>query len=97
VDAPEDVEQLLVGYPGGVVENLDDLGMARPVRADVPVRGVLGLPAGVADGGVDDAGNEAELRLDTPESAGPEGRLLQLLAHRPSSVVPSSSAHELMQ
>src|SRR5437899_148939 len=65
---PEDVEQLLVRDLLGVEGNLDRLGVACRVRADLLVGRILGAPAGVADAGPRDARSPAEVRLDTPEA-----------------------------
>ena len=69
VRAPEEVEQLVVGDLLGVVLDLDRLGVAGRVGADVVVGGVVGVPAGVADAGAGDAGDLPERRLDAPEAA----------------------------
>src|SRR2546423_11014039 len=68
--APEDVEQLLVGDLLRVVGDLDDLGMAGRVRADVLVGRVLERAALVTGFGLRDAVELAERRLDAPEAAG---------------------------
>jgi hypothetical protein len=89
--APEDVEQLLVRDPLGVVGHLDDLGVAGRVRADVLVGGVLERAALVADLSLGDAVDLTERGLDAPEAAGAE---CCLLLHYSSS---NLSAAELMQ
>src|SRR5581483_10520190 len=76
VRAPEEVEQLLVRDVRRIELDLDRLGMAGRVGADVVVRGTVGVATGVADPGGGDAGNRAERRLDAPEAPGCECRLL---------------------
>ena len=74
VRAPKQVEQRVVGDLRWVELDLDRLGVAGRVGADVVVGGVLGMPAGLADAGAGDAGDLAEGRLDAPEAAGCECR-----------------------
>ena len=88
---PEDVEQLVVRDPVGVVGDLDHLGVTGLVRADVLVGRVFHLAAGVADARRGHSVELTERRLDAPEAAGAE---CCLLLHYSSS---SSSAAELMQ
>src|SRR5262249_35691985 len=74
----EDLEQLVVRDLLRVEGHLDRLGVAGPVRADLPVRRVLGVAAGVADSRGRDARKPPERGLDAPEAAGCECCLLHL-------------------
>src|SRR2546430_1251879 len=66
---PEHLEQVGEGYPGRVVHDLDDLGMPGVAGADLLVRGVRRVPAGVPDRRGDHAGDAPEHLLGTPETA----------------------------
>lgn len=46
--APEHIEQRVVGNPGRIVLDLDDLGMAGILPADLLVGRALGPPASIA-------------------------------------------------
>ena len=48
VHLPENVEQLLVADFGWIERDLDHLRMAGCVGANVPIRGILRVPAGIA-------------------------------------------------
>src|SRR5580704_18547189 len=60
VNLPEDIEELFVGDALRIVRDLDRLGMAGGVAADLAVCRILQVTAGVAGNGVDDAGNLAK-------------------------------------
>src|SRR3954452_7272373 len=83
--APEDAEQVVVRDLRGVVGDLDDLGVARGVRAHVLVRRVAEMPAVVADAGARHAVELAERGLHAPEAAGAERGLLLQASSPPSS------------
>src|SRR5262249_6962939 len=88
---PEGREERLVRDDILVVGDLDDLGVAGVVVADLLVAGVDGAAARVADAGRANALEAAEGRLDAPEAPCPERRSL---LHYASS---SFSEAELMQ
>ena len=69
-------DELLVAHLRGVEGDLADLDVAGRAAADLLVGGVVDVAALIADGGVDDAWELLEGRLDLPEAAGAEGRLL---------------------
>src|SRR4051794_15010240 len=79
VRAPEDVEQTVVRHGRGIELHLDDLRVAGAVRAHVVVGRVLERSSAVADCGVADALDLAELLLDSPEAARAERRLFRRL------------------
>src|SRR5205085_9953299 len=87
---PEDVEELLVRDLLGVGRDLDDLGVAGRVRADVLVARVRKRAALEPDLRLHRALDLAERGLDAPEAAGAEGGL-------PHYFSSSFSAAELMQ
>src|SRR5206468_3306773 len=79
---PEDVEQLRVADLAGVVDDLDRLRVAGAARRHLLVGGVLGMAAGVADGGRDDPRQLLEGRLHAPEAPAGEARRGVLLRAR---------------
>ena len=78
VDLKEELEDVPVGDPLGIEDDLDGFG----VTGMVAVRRVLVLAAGVADPGRDDAVALAQQLLDSPEAATREDRGLGVVAHR---------------
>src|SRR3954451_21993064 len=85
VDLEEELEDVPVGDPLRVEDDLDRLG----VTGVVPVGRVVVLAARVADPGGDDAVAPAQQLLDAPEAASREDRRLSGLAHRLSFVTGS--------
>ena len=84
VDLEEELQEVPVGGPLGVEDDLDRLGVTRMVAGGR----VVVLPAGVADAGGDDSVAVAQQFLRGPETAPGENRGLGVLAHRgPSSEV----------
>src|SRR5207244_992125 len=65
---PIDVEQLLVGNFGRIVNNLDRFPVVRLLRADELVSGIGFGPAAVTDCRLDHTGRLVECRLNTPET-----------------------------
>src|SRR3954451_100235 len=78
VDLEEELQDVPIGDPLGVEDDLDRLGVPRMV----PVRRVLVLAARVSDPGGNDAVPLAEQVLDAPEAAAREDRGLGVVAHR---------------
>src|SRR4051812_32098610 len=78
VDLEEELEDVPVGDPLGVEDDLDRLG----VPGMVPVRRVLVLAARVSDPGGNHALAPAEQLLDAPEATAREDRGLGVVAHR---------------
>src|SRR6266511_1124050 len=76
VRLPELLEQLVIGDPVGVELHLADLCVPGRVAADLLIGGIVDGAALVADGGVENSREVAIRRLDLPEAARPEGRLL---------------------
>ena len=83
VIGPEDIQKLLIGHLCRVKVDLDGLGMTGIPATDLPVRGVLGRAAGVADGGGRYARNLAKRSLDTPETAGCKSSLTHAIKNQP--------------
>src|SRR5579871_5626771 len=73
VNLPKDVQQRLVVDPLRIERNLDGFGVAGRVAADLAVRWVLDVAAGIARYGLDDARNAPESVLDAPEATGCKG------------------------
>src|SRR5262249_52996014 len=80
VDLEEKLQDVPVGGPPGIEDDLDRLGVTRMVVGGR----VVVLPAGVADAGGDDSVAAAEQFLRGPETAPGEDRGLGALAHRRS-------------
>ena len=76
VALPEGPEQLLVARHLRVEHHQHHLGVPGPSRADLPVRGVRGEAAGVADCGHRDPRELPEEALGAPEAAHAEDGLL---------------------
>src|SRR3989339_78687 len=70
VHLPEGVEELFVRDDAGDEFHLDRFGVPGLVRADLLVSGVFGVAAGVADRGIDHAGDGPECGFHAPETAG---------------------------
>ena len=84
MDLEEELQDVPVGGPPGIDDDLDRLGMTRMVA----LGRVVVLPSGVADAGGDDSGPVAQQFLRDPETAPGEDRGLGVLALRgPSSDV----------
>ena len=81
VDLEEELEDVPVGGPRGIEDDLDRLGVTRMVV----VGRIVVLPAGVADAGGDDSVAVAQQFLRGPETAPGEDRGLGVLAHRSPS------------
>src|SRR6201999_1642660 len=79
---PEELQQRVIAGLPGVVDDEDGLGVAGPRAADLVVRRVRGVAAGVSDGGRVDAGRLPEDALGAPEAAEPEDGLLEALGER---------------
>jgi hypothetical protein len=77
VIAPEDVQQFLVGDDGGIVVDLNGLG----VIAEAVIGGILLGAARVSYPGADDAVDGPELGIRTPESAEGKGGGLRFGGH----------------
>jgi hypothetical protein len=78
VDLEEELEDVAVGDPCGIEDDLDGLGMPWVVG----VGRVVVLPAGVADAGRDDAVALAQQLLDAPEATSGEDCCLGVVAPR---------------
>ena len=76
MDLEEELEDVPIGDPLGVEDDLDRLGVTRMVA----VGRVLVLPAGVSDAGGDDAVAMAQQLLDAPEAAAREDGALGVVA-----------------
>ena len=84
MDLEEELEDVPVGGPLGIEDDLDRLGVTRMVVGGR----VVVLSAGVADAGGDDSFAVAQQFLRGPETAPGEDRGLGVLAYRgPSSEV----------
>jgi hypothetical protein len=55
VHIPESIQQVFIRDHGGIENNLDGLGMACFVGADILVRWIIEMPAGLADSGRNNA------------------------------------------
>src|SRR3954451_9888579 len=73
----EELQDVPVGGPRGIENDLDGLGVAGMVA----IRRVLVLAAGVADAGGDDPVAPAKQLLDSPETAPGEDRGLGVIRH----------------
>ena len=69
VGVPEIAQQFLVGNFLRVKLDLDDLGVAGVAAANLMVGRIFGVPAGVAAGDGEDAGQPLKDRFRTPEAA----------------------------
>ena len=76
VEGKKSVQKLIVANLGGVKINLDHLGMACGVGADILVAGALKGTALIADGSGGDAGKGGESSFNSPEAACAESRFL---------------------
>src|SRR5438309_8275168 len=77
VIGPKNVEQITIRNRCRVIFHLDDLGMARPVRANIFVSWILGCSAGITDRGAEDAFQAAEGLFHAPKTPGAKGRFLR--------------------
>jgi uncharacterized protein len=75
---PEDFEQFVIADDLGVKGDLDHLGMAGAIRADVFIGGVVQLPAGITDLRGLDARQTPERGFDAPKTACTECGLLHV-------------------
>jgi len=74
VEAPERIEELAIGDPRWVVLHLHHLGVARTVRTDLAVSGVVSVAPGIADRGVGHSFDPPKRRFHSPEAPCPECR-----------------------
>src|ERR1700728_3248421 len=74
VNLPEQIEQLVVRHALGIVNNFDRFRVSSPVTADLTVRRVLRVAAGVARDGLFDSGKLTKCGFDPPAAAGRKGR-----------------------
>jgi hypothetical protein len=81
MNLPKDFQQLLVRYARWVVLNLDNLGVSGLASANRSIAGIWDGAAGVSDGHIDDSGDLAKTRFDTPEASGGKYRDFVFLCH----------------
>ena len=72
--APEDIQELLVRDPGGIIVNLDCLGMI----AEVVIRWVYCGTTRIANAGSNDTIDASKLGIWAPESAQGKGRRFRI-------------------
>src|SRR5580692_8594770 len=73
VNLPEQVEEPIVRHTLRIIDHFDRLRVSRAVTADLPVRRVLGVAAGVARDGLFDSRKLTKCGFDPPEAAGRKG------------------------
>ena len=72
--APEEIQQLVIADPGGIIGDLNDLGMAGATGADLLVGRILLCPPGKSRGDLDNTRKVLKDRFEAPETATPECR-----------------------